>query len=154
MKATRLTIILYGLVFLTNQANGQMLSSHQWENRVLIISTPIASLDLAEKQIHWLNQDTTGLKERKLLVYQTKPDHYKRALKNGSWQRSNELHALYHQLHQNYTVTLIGLDGGVKLTQNQPITLEKLFGRIDSMPMRQSEIRRQKRKISPGKNGI
>lgn len=46
---------------------------------------------------------------------------------------------------KNFEVILVGLDGTVKLRQNQPVSTDKLFSLIDSMPMRQREMRRQKR---------
>ncbi|MBG7611245.1 DUF4174 domain-containing protein [Polaribacter sp. BAL334] len=40
-----------------------------------------------------------------------------------------------------FTITLIGLDGGIKLEQNRVISSEKLFTIIDGMPIRKREIR-------------
>ena len=42
---------------------------------------------------------------------------------------------------QPFAVLLIGKDTGVKLRQTRPVTAEELFGLIDSMPMRQREMR-------------
>jgi len=46
---------------------------------------------------------------------------------------------------KNYEVILVGLDGRIKLRQDQPVTTDKLFSLIDSMPMRQREMRQNKR---------
>lgn len=40
-----------------------------------------------------------------------------------------------------FTVILIGKDGGEKLRSHQPITWQRLQDTIDAMPMRQSEMR-------------
>ena len=39
-----------------------------------------------------------------------------------------------------FEISLIGLDGGIKLSQNEILTAEKLFGIIDQMPMRRIEV--------------
>jgi hypothetical protein len=43
---------------------------------------------------------------------------------------------------KNFEVFLIGLDGGIKIKQTKPITLEELYQKIDAMPMRRSELRK------------
>ena len=40
-----------------------------------------------------------------------------------------------------FSLTLVGKDGGVKLRTNDPVNLEEIFRLIDSMPMRQDEMR-------------
>jgi hypothetical protein len=39
-----------------------------------------------------------------------------------------------------FRVILLGLDGGAKLTSDEPLTTETLFSTIDAMPMRQREL--------------
>jgi hypothetical protein len=41
----------------------------------------------------------------------------------------------------DFTVILVGKDGGEKLRSQTPVTMERLAKLIDSMPMRQKEIR-------------
>ena len=41
-------------------------------------------------------------------------------------------------------VVLVGKDGGIKLSSRQAVSAGRLFGLIDSMPMRQDEMRRRK----------
>ena len=45
---------------------------------------------------------------------------------------------------QDYTVVLVGKDGGVKLKRDEYVSLAAVFGLIDSMPMRQNEMRQRK----------
>ncbi len=40
-----------------------------------------------------------------------------------------------------FTLVLIGRDGGEKFRSEDPVSAEKLFERIDAMPMRQQEMR-------------
>ncbi|WP_420845130.1 DUF4174 domain-containing protein [Maribacter litopenaei] len=36
---------------------------------------------------------------------------------------------------------LIGKDGGIKMIENYPLVSQKVFDRIDSMPMRRAEMK-------------
>ncbi len=48
----------------------------------------------------------------------------------------------FHVAPQDFTVILVGKDGGEKLRSNHPIPFDKLRDTIDSMPMRQQEMKR------------
>jgi hypothetical protein len=43
-----------------------------------------------------------------------------------------------------FAVVLVGKDGGVKLKSDERVTIDDVFDLIDSMPMRQDEMRRKK----------
>ena len=47
----------------------------------------------------------------------------------------------FHVAPGDFTVILLGKDGGAKLRSNKPFSMEKLNQVIDSMPMRQDEIK-------------
>jgi len=49
----------------------------------------------------------------------------------------------FHVRPTDFTVILIGKDGGEKLRSHQPISLDTLRSTIDAMPMRQEEMRSQ-----------
>jgi hypothetical protein len=49
----------------------------------------------------------------------------------------------FHIRPNDFTVILIGKDGGEKLRSRQPISLDTLRSTIDAMPMRQEEMRSQ-----------
>ncbi len=75
--------------------------------------------------------------ERKILVYHILPERYKIGLKSeDKWEKNTSLKILDVQ----FEVNLIGLDGGIKLSQKELLTAEKLFSIIDRMPMRRIEI--------------
>jgi hypothetical protein len=51
----------------------------------------------------------------------------------------------YFNIPRNaFVVVLVGKDGGVKLKSDERVTIEDVFDLIDSMPMRQHEMRRKK----------
>ncbi|MGI4829869.1 MAG: DUF4174 domain-containing protein [Janthinobacterium lividum] len=49
----------------------------------------------------------------------------------------------FHVAPGDFTVILIGKDGGAKLKSSKPISMSKLNETIDAMPMRQDEMRKQ-----------
>lgn len=85
-----------------------------------------------KQQMALLNKDARGLQERDMALI---------------------LAADQPALYQKYKVAaadpfvlvLVGKDGGEKFRSLKPATTEALFGIVDAMPMRQSEMRRSKR---------
>ena len=54
------------------------------------------------------------------------------------------LRSRYKIKPNDFAVILLGKDGGEKLRSGTPVTMEKLATLIDSMPMRQQEVRQRK----------
>ena len=52
----------------------------------------------------------------------------------------------YNITQPQFTFILIGKDGGIRLRSKKVIPKEQLFALIDTMPMRQDEIKRQRNK--------
>ena len=52
----------------------------------------------------------------------------------------------YNITQSQFTLLLIGKDGGIRLSSKKVIPKEQLFALIDTMPMRQDEIKRQRNK--------
>lgn len=63
--------------------------------------------------------------------------------------------ARFHLQPNEFTVLLIGKDGGEKLRQHSPISFEQLASAIDAMPMRRDEKKRQQKQtqVSAAKPG-
>jgi len=124
--------------------NAQNLSTHQWKNRLILIlvnDTPPPEL---QGQLTEFRTHSVGIKERKLEIYQIQPNQFQRGLNtDNEWINSDELYKKYKSGDTPFEVILIGLDGGIKLTQNDILTCEKLFAIIDAMPMRRRELRRK-----------
>ncbi|WGD34132.1 DUF4174 domain-containing protein [Olleya sp. YS] len=131
-----LVIIIY---FSATSIKAQDLKSHQWKNRVLLVISKTENLEEFKKQITLLNNNDDAFAERKLLVYYILPNKYK--IDNNKWITSSVLFNKFTDKKSAFTVILIGLDGGIKLSQNQIISTQKLFSSIDVMPMRKSELK-------------
>ncbi len=124
--------------------NAQDLSKHQWKNRLVLILTNDTTNTNYENQLKAFEAETEGMKERKLLVYHITPTQYCTENENKKWHNSSKLYTNYKQTNAPFEVILIGLDGRIKLTQNEVLTTDKLFAIIDGMPMRRAELRRKK----------
>ena len=126
---------------------GQDLSPHLWKNRVLLIKSSTEISDIYEKQLHVFNDSIEGLKERKLVMYQLIGDKYKytdfqNSDNKATWKPNTKTLDSYLESKDTFRVTLMGLDGGIKLEQNALLTIKQLFDLIDSMPMRRLELRK------------
>lgn len=126
-------------------SNAQSLSSHRWKDRVLVIYSTDSSNSTLLNQIKELKKDEKGLHDRKIVIYQS----IKGKVKQGMTENGNleviEFEGLKRRKPSSeFEIHLIGLDGGVKLTKIELLTNKELFGTIDQMPMRISEMMRRK----------
>jgi len=106
-----------------------------WKNRVIVVYTPEAGSKDFQKQKQILAEKTKGVKERDLVIIECVGKTLSPEDKNYVSRHFN------HDLTQ-FGVWLVGKDGGTKLSEAKPVTTEKIFSLIDSMPMRQSEMKR------------
>jgi hypothetical protein len=112
------------------------LSSLRWESRVLlVVDSGTSRSDLAT-----LESRKADVLERDLLWFVLKAE---RVQSNYPGALSPGLSAhLRERAREAGPVVLLGKDGGVKLRAGQ-LDLDAVFARIDSMPMRRREMRRQ-----------
>ncbi|WP_373057657.1 DUF4174 domain-containing protein [Zunongwangia sp. H14] len=126
--------------------NAQDLSTYQWSNRLLLIFTPNPENSVFKEQIQELQKNEEGLQERKLIIFKISPEAYKNGLKDDEeWKNSSKLYQELKRTNANFEVQLIGLDGGTKLTKTDLLSIEQLFSTIDVMPMRQAEMRKNRK---------
>ena len=99
------------------------------EKRQLLIFADNANNSTLKTQQKILSADADGLKERDIEVrfFYADRDQDKFRQKN---------------IKSAFTIILVGKDGGDKLRSTKPLNLQKLYGTIDAMPMRQSEMKR------------
>lgn len=139
-------IIVSFYIFNCDSMSGQLLNDYQWKNRIVILYTPDESNELYQNQLsEFLDQDEK-LKERKILVCRVIKDKYQmtnylKPKQDVNWKPTDLDFNSKHNPQEEFEVNLIGLDGGVKLSQNKILKIEELYRIIDSMPMRSSEIR-------------
>ena len=124
--------------------NAQDLSKHQWKDRLILIIAENEKNEKFQEQLTELQKNQKGLKDRKLVIYQILPEKYSTGFQINNWKNSAKLYKKYKAEESDFHIILIGLDGGKKLYQTEILSAEKLFDTIDSMPMRQSEMRKNK----------
>jgi hypothetical protein len=113
----------------------EKMQSLAWKNRVIVLYAPEANSKEFEQQKQILAAQTKELNERDLVVIEC-------VGKTLSPEDKNYVaHHFMHDLN-GFGVWLVGKDGGTKLSETKPVSTEKFFSLIDSMPMRRSEMKR------------
>jgi len=125
-----------------NSCQAQTLKTLQWQNRLILVMADDTSNLNFKKQITHLTKNKEALTERKLIIYKVFPNQYSKGLEIIELKSSNDLNKKYNPKQKPFKVVLIGLDGRVKLEQNEIITIEQLKSIIDAMPMRKNEMRK------------
>ena len=129
------------------------LASLQDKNRVLLIFAPSDQTPDFQRQFDLLAKHPYDLRDRDLILLPVvtiaHPPVTPDTLRVSHPPVASEAQqlALRHRFHiapNQFTVILIGKDGGEKLRQHTPIPIDKLNATIDAMPMRQDEMRQQK----------
>ena len=122
----------------------QDLQQYQWENRIIVVYSNETEVDLVSKQLKLLTKELNKLSKRKLILIQAQKNQYKTIFpENSEWVSSSLTNELKISVETEFEVFLLGLDGGIKLRQQEIVQTEKLFSLIDGMPMRKAEIRRK-----------
>lgn len=109
------------------------LSDFKWENRIIV------TFDLPSNEFQDIEDSV--LAERKVLYF-----NFRGSKLSSSNFRGDILHSDFLNLQAKHQAQylLIGLDGGIKaLGVKQDFSLSQLLKKIDSMPMRQSELRKK-----------
>ena len=120
----------------------QLLENHLWEDRVILLFASDLKHPTLQKQLSIFKKNPDGLKDRKLMVYQITTDTIKKDGKYFTEKKITEkIYKEYQPQKNEFTFILIGLDGGEKMRSTKIVMLEKLFGKIDQMPMRKSELK-------------
>lgn len=96
------------------------LAALRWQARLVVVLGPEAQV---ARQIADLQTHAEQLAEREVVILTDGPGAD--ALRDG----------------QGFQVLLIGKDGGVKMRSATPVAAEDILSLIDSMPMRQQEMR-------------
>jgi len=136
MALQRLVALVFLFSLLSSQAGAQAdLSRYQDKNRLLLIFSPSSSDPRFRRQNRLLAQSKAAFIERDLRRFDL-------ILASG---RGKILYRRYHVQPGQFRVLLIGKDGHVAFGGPSPLTLRELSARIDAMPMRRDEMRRQRK---------
>lgn len=119
----------------TNDEYSQHLSDYKWKNRVLILTDMDGTGRNLKSAYKLVNAQEDAWKERDVIVLFL----INKELSTSKGERINYSKFLPEKF-KGYI--LIGKDGGIKMKENYPLEPEKVFERIDGMPMRQAEMRK------------
>lgn len=120
----------------------QELKEYQWENRLIVVFSESSESKELQQQLELFKTDLQAFKERKLKLINAIPGKYRVILPEESAWRESQLYTKKKDTGNTFEVVLIGLDGGVKFRSSKPVSPAEFYRLIDSMPMRQAEMRR------------
>lgn len=130
----------------TPEPESRSMDGYAWSSRPVIVFADQRDSVLLAEQRRLLDADPAGLAERHIVVVQAIDDAVivdNKPVKT----RPADLRRRYGVAPDApFAVLLIGKDTGVKLRRDEPVALDRLFGLIDAMPMRQREMRDQNSK--------
>lgn len=114
-------------------ANADSLDALRWKKRLILIYAPAGADEKLAEQQSLLRARRAEVAERDLaeIVIRERNDHPEAVKRFGL-------------TGPEFTVVLVGKDGGEKLRSNEVVQPERFFRLIDSMPMRQDEMRERK----------
>lgn len=127
------------LIIFTLTGMTQDLSQYRWQNRLLVIVSHQENHPMIQKQLQEVKNHQQELEERRLLTIVMTPEKYQVQTDDKQWISGSNYSN--YQSGKTFEVLLIGLDGGIKQRESDVFTAGKLISIIDSMPMRQAEMR-------------
>jgi hypothetical protein len=84
----------------------------------------------------------SGLVERDIVVIWVVGNSVRSEFGQPPGSTAAQLRARFGMQKPGFRIFLVGKDGGIKLSQSRPLTVNRLFRTIDAMPMRVEEMRR------------
>ncbi|WP_277182985.1 DUF4174 domain-containing protein [Caballeronia sp. BR00000012568055] len=114
---------------------------YAWHKRLLIVFASQSSLPELAKQRALIADAKAGFSERDMLSIEVIGNQVQ-----GTTDSADALRQRYHVAPDTFRVLLIGKDGGVKIDSHEPVEMQRVFGTIDTMPMRREEAQRNKPK--------
>jgi hypothetical protein len=120
------------------------LDGYQWKNRIILVFAPSSDSDAYKRQMQEFEGQEDGILDRDLIILELFEDGESRWGDTSLSERvASRMRRQLDVGAGEFVLILIGKDGTVKLRSNNPVDTSKLFGLIDTMPMRQEEMRRK-----------
>lgn len=148
LKLTLLTTVIVSIFSIGQvrmvQATRIELSQFHWKNRLLFLFAPKRSHPVFDTLHKSIAAQQAEVEDRDLLVFEIlESDPSVMNSDRLDPQTAQYLRKKLDAPRGEFTVILIGKDGGVKLKRQEKIQLEDIFALIDAMPMRQEEMRQK-----------
>ncbi len=121
------------------------LSEFQWKNRLLFLIAPDSNHPEFKKLQHDIARQPEEVKDRDLVIFEIFEQGESRINTAAvDRQTADSFRDRFGIAKNEFTLILVGKDGGVKLKRKGYVSLATVFELIDSMPMRQNEMRQRK----------
>ncbi len=120
------------------------LTQFQWKNRLLFLFAEDANNPLFKNLQSQIMAQKAEVDDRDLIVFEVPAQGPARM--NTSPLDQKEADSIRNHFAvpgDAFSLILVGKDGGIKLKRSDQVDLREVFGLIDSMPMRQSEMRQK-----------
>ena len=138
------TAVLTCAIISGQGARSMDLNQFQWKNRLLLLFAPQDSDSSFQALKREISAQPREISDRHLVVFhifESGPSYMGK--KQIEPRTAAALRNEFVVPLGGFTCILIGKDGGVKLKQNTQTKVEEIFALIDSMPMRQDEMRKK-----------
>jgi len=120
------------------------LSQFQWENRLLFLFAEDSNDPLFRDLQSQIRAQKAEVDDRDLIVFEVPAKGPARmGTKPLNRQQADSIRNHFDITSNNFSLILVGKDGGIKLKREDRVDLNAVFGLIDSMPMRQNEMRQK-----------
>jgi len=119
----------------------------RWKKRLLLVFAAENAQSHYQSLANEISSRQADVNDRDLVVFEIIESGTSRM--NGSPiepQKAASIREQFEITPNSFTVILVGKDGGIKMKRNDQVRLEEIFRLIDSMPMRQEEMRTKNRK--------
>lgn len=129
------------------QSHAELLAGLRWDYRVLLVFAPDEQSSELQAQRAQFQDHLAKLRERDLLVIEVVADRVGLdpvAPPNLLDVSAAGLREHFQVDERAFAVLLVGKDGQLKLFNTELLPVERLFGVIDAMPMRQLESRERR----------
>ena len=148
MAVRRFAVIFFILVGSTvwtpKETLSMDLTQFQWKNRLLFIFAEDASHPLFKDLQSQIEAEKAEVDDRDLIVFEVPANGPARmGTTNLDRQQADSLRNHFDLPSDTFSLILVGKDGGIKLKRSDQVDLTEIFGLIDSMPMRQREMRQK-----------
>lgn len=122
------------------------LDRYRWDRRLVLVFAPLKTFPGLIVQRRRLSAAANGLAERDMTVVEAVQSTVLIDGQPSFEIRAETLRAEFGVSTVEFAVVLIGKDGGEKLRRDAAVTADELFATVDSMPMRQREMREREQK--------
>ena len=124
------------------ETEGRPLDYLRWQSRVIVVMAASGDDPALVAQDTRLRAAAADLAERDVVLITAAGDTVTVDGETSDAPPAAHLRRAYATGTTGFHVVLIGKDGGVKLHATEPVAADAFFALIDSMPMRQREMRR------------